>query len=186
MKKTLSFLLALCTIFSMSLPIFAKENSTITVKNASPIITEEQFRELDSQLETETLTIEGRGWSYDVRIKEQSTVNMKHYRRSISEIVQRFPEQEFLFLSFPAGPVFDFTGTLSIDVSDLLEEHDTLYAYSYYQGKLSRIWATVDEYEGTLSFPTKYFGHFVITDKEIPHGTVVSATADKVNPHTGA
>lgn len=188
MKKLCSFLLAAALTFSMNLSAFAAEQAELVVDNENPVISAEQFRELDRTMEDETLTIRGKNWSYEVRIKEQGSVNMSYNDTLIREIARQFQEQDFQFLSFPSGPVFDFTGTLTINAADMLNKYDSVYVYSYYQGKLSKIWATVDKENGTVSFPTKYFGHFVITDKEIPNGTKIkgSPSSTKPNPPTGA
>ena len=177
MKKLCSFLLAAALTFSMSLSAFAAEQAELVVDNENPVISAEQFRELDRTMEDETLTIRGKNWSYEVRIKEQGSVNMSYNDTLIREIARQFQEQ-----------VFDFTGTLTINAADMLNKYDSVYVYSYYQGKLSKIWATVDKENGTVSFPTKYFGHFVITDKEIPNGTKIkgSPSSTKPNPPTGA
>ena len=186
MKKLCSLLLAAALAVSMSLSSFAAEQDELTVDRKNPVITAEQFRELDKNLEGETLRIKGDSWSYDVRIKEQGDVDMDYNSALIKEIAQQFNEQDFHFLSFPSGPVFDFTGTLTIDTAGILNKYESPFVYSYYQGKLNRIWAEYDEESGTVSFPTKYFGYFVITDTEIPNGTAVKGSAaSKPNPGTG-
>ena len=160
----------------------AKDGSFLFVDAAAPIITEKQFQQIDRELNGDKLTISGKGWTYEVRISEQPSVNMLHNERSIKEIVKQFEDQSFKFLSFPAGPVFDFTGTLTIDVSDVIDGYEDIHAYSYYNGKLNKVWATLNEEDESLSFKTKYFGRFVITDKEIKNGTVIHCDDNSVTP----
>ena len=171
----------------------AKNGSYLFVDAAAPVIGEKQFHDIDRVLNGDKVTLSGDGWTYEVRVTEQPSVNMIYNERPIMEILKQFNEQEFQFLSFPAGPVFDFTGTLSIDVSDVIDEYEELYLYSYYNGKLNKVWTALNEEEETLSFKTKYFGHLVLTNKEIKNGTVIHCedniptqpNTDKVNPNTG-
>ncbi len=174
----------------------AKDGSYLFVDAETPVITDKQFNEIDRQLNGDKLILSGNGWTYEVRVTEQPAVNMIYNERPMMEIVKQFDGQEFKFLSFPAGPVFDFTGTLSIDVSDVIDEYEELHLYSYYNGKLNKVWTALNEEDETLSFKTKYFGHLVLTDKEIKDGTVIHCedntttpsqpSGDKVNPNTGA
>ncbi len=175
----------------------AQQGEELLLENSAPVISEEQFDYMDRELNGDKLIIRGDGWTYEVRITGQKDVNMVHNDSINRDIVRQFNEQNFAFLSFPAGPVFDFTGTLTIDLSDYEDLGERVYLYSYYNNKLNRVFATYVEYEETLSFPTKYFGHFVITDKEIPNGTVIHCEDEKPvtpsepvtgkpNPETGA
>ncbi len=175
----------------------ARKDGELYMDSSAPVITEGQFNFIDKELNGDKLNISADNWSYEVRISGQPSVNMVYNEKINLDIVRQFDEQNFAFLSFPAGPVFDFTGTLTIDVSDLGDNFGgNIYLYSYYNGRLNRIHAAYDEYEETLSFPTKYFGYFVITDKEIPNGTVVKGAGNstvpskpnssKPNPETGA
>ncbi len=184
----------------------AKEGDYLLLDNNAPIITDKQFESIDKVMNGDKIVIAGDGWTYEVRVTEQPSVNMLHSQKIIKEIVTQFEDQEFKFLSFPAGSVFDFTGTMTIDVSGEMEDFGgEFYVYSYYNGKLNKVYASFDEEEETLSFPTKYMGRFVITDKEIKNGTVIEdctidcddsivkpskpskpSTPAKPNPETGA
>lgn len=171
----------------------------IYLDNDTPVITAEQFEKIDRLAKGEKVILTNGRWAYEVRVTEQDSVNLIHDEKPIKEILTQFEDQDFQFLNFPAGPAFDFTGTLTIDVSDAAESFDNLYLYSYYNGKLNKVYASYNEEEQTLSFKTKYFGRFVITDKEIPNGTVVNcddtvgsnnngsgSVSTKPNPNTGA
>jgi len=173
----------------------------IFIDNNAPVITEEQFERMDELTNGGKVTITNGDWSYEVRVGGQKSVNLLHHQRAIKEIVSHFQEQDFRFLSFPAGPAFDFTGTFTIDVSEELEQFEEIHLYSYYNGKLSKVHATLNEDEGSLSFKSKYTGRFVLTDKAIKNGTVVEdcdnscdnvannnsgSSNTKPNPSTGA
>ncbi len=171
----------------------------IFIDNNAPVITAEQFERMDKLTNGGKVTITNGDWSYEVRVGGQKSVNLLHNERTIKEIVSQFQDQDFRFLSFPAGPAFDFTGTLTIDVSEELEQFEEIHLYSYYNGKLNKVHATLNEDDGTLSFKSKYTGRFVITDKAIKNGTVVENCDDscdnisnsgnsteKPNPSTGA
>ena len=99
---------------------------------------------------------------------------MLHNEKAIKEISSKFEDQNFKYVSFPGGPSFYFTGTMTIDVSDEMEDFGgNFYVYRYLRGKLEKIDAVVDTEEETISFETKNLGRFVITDKELADGTIV-------------
>ena len=174
----------------------AKDGKYVFIDSTTPVITEKQFDKIDSYLNGDKVVLTNGNWTYEVRVTEQGAVNLLNNEKTIKEIVTQFEDQEFKFLSFPAGPAFDFTGTLTIDVSDVEEQFGgKFHVYSYYNGKLNKVYATYSEEDGTVSFNTKYFGRFVITNEEIPNGTVVVESTDnstsggstaKPNPDTGA
>ncbi len=180
----------------------AQADGQLFLDNSAPVITEAQFDFMDRELNGKVLTIHGKGWTYEGRISGQQDVNLVHNETINKDIVKQFKEQNFAFLNFPAAPTFDFNGQLTIDVSDYNEDFgNRFYLYSYYGNKLNRVLATYDEYEETLTFPTRWFGHFVLTDKEIADGTVVNcqdketapsqpdnnnSDQGKPNPETGA
>ena len=152
----------------------AKSDEYILVDNSSPVISEKQFQQLDRDVNGGKVTFTNGQWNYRVRISGQGAVNLLHNERAIKEVSSKFEDQNFKYVSFPGGPSFDFTGTLTIDVSDEMEEFGgSFYVYRYLRGALEKIDATVDLDEETISFETKNLGRFVITDREIADGTVV-------------
>lgn len=189
-----------CSVGYASLPVenfpTSEDDNFIDLDASTPVIQKQQFEKIDSALHGKKATFVNKDWSYQVRVSGQESVNLLYDKKPIMEILRQFPEQDFLFLSFPAGPVFDFTGTLSIDISSIIDEYEEIHVYSYYNGKLNKVYATVDDYEGQVSFPTKYFGRFVITNKEIKNGSTVFCgetnskpsvpSHGKENPETGA
>jgi hypothetical protein len=152
----------------------AKSDEYILVDNSAPVISTKQFQQLDEDVDGGKVTFTNGLWNYQVRISGQEAVNLLHNERAIKEVSSKFEDQNFKYVSFPGGPAFDFTGTMTIDVSEEMEEFGgTFYVYRYLRGVLERIDATVDLDEETVSFETKNLGRFVITDREIADGTVV-------------
>lgn len=174
----------------------AAQGDTLYLDKSAPVITEEQFAAMDETLNGRKATLAGTNWSYEVRVTGQEDVNLVYDNRSIKEVLSAYEDQDFVFLSFPAGPAFDFTGTLTLDVSD--EDFEDYYVYSYYNGRLNRVYADYDDYDDTLSFQTKYLGRFVLTDTEIKNGAVIDGGSSgsgnggngnnviKPNPGSGA
>lgn len=152
----------------------AKDGEYIFVEPATPVITTEQFATIDKYADGDKVTFTNGMWRYEVRVSGQEGVNMLYNERAIKEISSKFEEQNFKYVSFPGGPAFDFTGTMTIDVSDEMEDFGgNFYVYRYLRGKLERIDATINSDEETVSFATKNLGRFVLTDKEIADGTIV-------------
>ena len=152
----------------------AKYGESILVNNEAPVITEEQFEEIDQEAEGGKVSFTNGEWRYDVRISGQESVNMLHNHRAIREITSTFEDQNFKYVSFPGGPKFFFSGKMTIDVSDEMEDFGgNFYVYRYLRGVLERIDSTTDKENETVSFETKTLGRFVLTDKEIPDGTIV-------------
>lgn len=151
-----------------------KADEYIFVESDAPVISTEQFQKLDEYADGSKVTFTNGMWTYEVRVSGQEAVNMLHNERAIKEVSSKFEDQNFKYVSFPGGPAFDFTGKMTIDVSDEMEDFDgKFYVYRYLRGALERIDATVDLEDESISFETKNLGRFVITDKEIADGTIV-------------
>lgn len=152
----------------------AKDGEYVFVEPSTPVISTKQFETLDEYADGDKVTFTNGMWRYEVRVSGQEAVNMLYNERAIKEISSKFEEQNFKYVSFPGGPAFDFTGTMTIDVSDEMEDFGgNFYVYRYLKGKLERIDATVNTDDETVSFQTKNLGRFVLTDKEIADGTIV-------------
>lgn len=152
----------------------AENGEYVFIDAATPVISTEQFAELDEMTNGDKVTFTNGVWRYEVRVSGQESVNMLHNEKAIKEISSKFEDQNFKYVSFPGGPSFYFTGTMTIDVSDEMEDFGgNFYVYRYLRGKLEKIDAVVDTEEETISFETKNLGRFVITDKELADGTIV-------------
>lgn len=151
-----------------------QDGEYVYVESSAPVITAEQFDRLDRYAEGGKVTFTNGIWRYEVRVTQQDSRNLLYNSSAIKPIVAMFEDQNFKFVSFPAGPVFDLSGTMTIDVADEMELFGgKFYVYRYYKGELTRIPAVLDPDDQSLSFDTKELGRFVITDREIPDGTIV-------------
>ena len=152
----------------------AKDGEYVFVESATPVISTKQFEALDEYVDGGKVTFTNGMWTYEVRVSGQEAVNMLYNERAIREVSSKFEDQNFMYVSFPGGPAFDFTGTMTIDVSEVMEDFGgNFHVYRYLRGVLEKIDATVDADNETVSFETKNLGRFVLTDKEIADGTVV-------------
>ncbi len=162
-----------------------KADEYIFVEPAAPVISTKQFEKLDEYADGGKVTLTNGMWKYEVRISGQEAVNMLYNERAIKEVSSMFEDQNFKYVSFPGGPAFDFTGKMTIDVSDEMEDFNgKFYVYRYLKGTLHKIDATVDLDDESVSFETKNLGRFVITDKEIADKTIVdkSFVSQSQNP----
>lgn len=176
-----------------------KNGEYVYIEENAPVITKSQMKKLENYANGKKVTFTDGGWTFEVRVSGQDAVNMLNNQRTIREVVEEFEGNNFKFVSFPAGPEFDFNGKMTIDVSEQMDEFDNFFVYRYYKGKLTKIDAKLNKNDETLSFETKKLGRFVITDKEIADGTVVEdgfggetvkpskpSTSTKPNPEMGA
>lgn len=179
-----------------------KNGEYVFIEDSAPVISQEQMKKLESYANGKKVTFTNGDWTYEVRISDQEAVNMLNNQRTIREVVEKFEDNNFKFVSFPAGPEFDFNGTMNIDVADEMDEFENFFVYRYYKGKLTKMDAKLDKNDKTVSFETKTLGRFVITDKAIEDGTVVESgfggettapskpsnpgTSTKPNPSMGA
>lgn len=178
------------------------EGETITVDPANPVITEDQFKTIHEANEYKPATFSFGDWTFTARVGGQKTTNLVSNNDAIEEILAKYEDQEFKFVTFPAGPSFKSDAKVSIDVSAEASDFDeNFYLYRYADGKLSAINSTYNREDGTLDFSTKQLGRFVITDKKIANTTVVEggssssngssnsgsdSSSDEKNPDTGA
>ena len=151
-----------------------EDGGSVFVAADAPVITTKQFEQLDKAADGGKVTFTNGLWSYQVRVSGQESLNLLYNERAIKEVSSKFEDQNFKYISFPGGPAFDFTGTMTIDLSEEMEDFGgQFYVYRYLQGRLHQLDATVDLDAQTLSFQTKNLGRFVITDKAIADGTLV-------------
>lgn len=172
---------------------------TVEIDNANPVITTHQFDKIAKLNDYKNVTLAGNGWEFNVNVTDEKTKNLVHSNAGIKEILSKFTDQDFKFFTFSGKPAFAATGRLSLDVDDIVDDFDKMYTYRYIDGKLYRINATFDGDENTLSFRTNRLDNFLVTDKLIKDGTVVTEVdnstdkddadgtdSDKQNPSTGA
>ena len=145
----------------------------VNVEGTEVVVSEKQMEKLDSLSGSEEVRFTNDSWMFDVRVTGQGAVNMLNSEIPNKVISNKFEDNEFKFINFPGGPTFEFTGKLTIDMYNEVDDFEDFYVYRYYKGKLTKIEAEFDEKEELLSFNTNKLGNFVITDKEITDGTIV-------------
>jgi hypothetical protein len=166
----------------------------VQVDPDAPVFTEEQLDKIAKLNSYKKVTFTNGYWSYEVNVTDMGDINMLNNQNAIKDILLKYEENEFSFLTFPAGPQFGLNGTMTIDVSALADDFDAYYVYLYDGYKLTKIASTYNDYEYTLSFTASSLGRFVVTDKEIKDTVVVSGgssssgsgSGTKTNPSTGA
>ncbi len=145
----------------------------IEVDDDAPVYRESQLEQIAEINDYDDVIFSASNWTYRANVSGRDAVNMYYQRDVIDPVLEAFPDNDFVFLSFPAGPQFG-RGTLEFDVSNIEEDFDyDMYMYRYYEGKLTQLDTDYDEDESILSTTTGNLGRFVITDKKIADGTVV-------------
>ena len=173
----------------------------VEIDNNNPVITEDQFEKIAEINDYKNVTLSGPSWKFTVNVTDEETKNMVSSNAGVKEIMAQFPDQDFKFYKFAGKPSFAATGTVALDVEDIVDEFDNMYTYRYADGKLYRLNATYNEDDETLNFRTNTLDTFLVTNKLIKDGTVIenadvddddtSSDVDetddgKGNPTTGA
>lgn len=181
------------------------EGGYITISNDFPVITKEQFTDIAKSVNYKTVNFEGEdgGWTFVGRVSGMGDSNFYYSYDVVPDLINKFPDQEYKFLTFNAGVTFPSTGEMRIDVSDISDSFKTIYTYLYRNGKLTRVDATHDAVQNEIVFRTNYLGNFVITDKAITDTSIVDENEEETgnenenenetgnengsgNPNTGA
>ena len=173
----------------------------VEIDNNNPVITEDQFEKIAEINDYKNVTLSGPSWKFTVNVTDEETKNLVSSNAGVKEIMAQFPDQDFKFYKFAGKPSFAATGTVALDVEDIVDEFDSMYTYRYADGKLYRLNATYNEEDETLNFRTNTLDTFLVTNKLIKDGTVIeNADVDdddtssdveetdegKGNPTTGA
>lgn len=181
------------------------EGDTVEIDNARPVITASMFNKIAKINNYKNVTLSGNdeSWLFTVNVTDESTKNMVSNNAGVKAILAEFGNQDFKFFNFPGAPSFSATGKLELDVEDIVDDFAEMYTYRYSDGKLYKLNASFDSEENLLNFRTNKLDTFVVTDKQIKDGYVVSegdsdkdtsdkdedntdTDADKNNPGTGA
>lgn len=154
------------------------ENGTITISNDAPVITKDQFVDIAKSANYKTVRFEGDdgGWIFTGRVSGMADSNFYYTYDVIPDIVNKFPDQEYKFLTFKAGVTFPTNGEMRIDVSDISDDFAKLHTYLFRNGKLTKIATTYDSGSDEIVFRTNYLGSFVITDTAITDTSVLGET----------
>ena len=177
-----------------SMPDSALQNPDyVIVYPETPVITAEQFKDLDDEADGQRVTLAYDDWEYAVKVRGMKDTNLVTNEDDIDAIIEKYPNQEFKFVTFEYGPAFRTDGTLTVDVSgDMNAFDDKFYVYMYDNGKLIPMASKLNEESQALTIETKQLGRFVITNKAVSD-TVVNTPAPNpgtttpgTNPDTGA
>ena len=178
-----------------------KLGASTQIDPSAPVLTREQLAAIQKITGAGQASFVGDGWQFSVRLLDQSAVNFHSSAANIQAISNKYPDADFRFMSFGGKPAFDFSGRLTLDVSEMLDEYGDIYLYRYLDGVLYSLGYQLDEENGTISIGTKQLGSYAVSNLKIPNGTVVggavpgssssgsnsgsSSDADKGNPSTG-
>lgn len=171
------------------------EGETLTVDNRAPVVTAAQFRQLAVKNSYRPVTLAGERWEYTVNVTDLGARNLYSTAAVNVELLERYPEQEFRFLSFPAEPDFGAPGVFSMDVSDAVQEFGgEFYLYRLLGNRLYFLKSQYDEETELLTFRPSQLGSYVLTHRELGNleltgtTTAPSQSADDdlpQNPDTG-
>ena len=151
-----------------------EEGDYITADPQAPVFTKDQLERIAETNNYKKVTFANGSWTYQANISDMDSINMLNNEKAIKEIITAFPENDFKFITFPAGTKFPGKGLLTVDVSDLEDSFEGEYhVYRYLNGKLSKMESTFVEEDSALQIETNTLGRFVITDQEIKDGTIV-------------
>lgn len=146
----------------------------VEIDNARPVITSTQFNKIAKINDYKNVTLTGPTWSFTVNVTDEKTKNMVSNNAGIKAVLAKFPEQEFKFFNFSGKPAFASNGRMRLDVSDIVDDYENLYAYRYADGKLYKLAAELNSDDNTLEFRTNKLDNFVVTNKQIKDGFIVS------------
>lgn len=151
------------------------EEGTITISNDAPVITKDQFADIAKSANYKNVIFESddSNWSFKGKVAGMKSTNFSFNYDPDTDLMNKFPDQEFKFVNFPAGVNFPTTGEMRIDVSDVSDDFRTMYAYLYRNGQLTEIDSTYDSGADQLVFRTNYLGRFVITNRPITDTSLV-------------
>jgi LPXTG-motif cell wall-anchored protein len=176
------------------------EEGTIVIYKETPVILKDQFADIAKSANYKNVIFEGEEgtWSFRGKVAGMKDSNFYYDFDPDTDLLNKFPEHEFKFLTFRAGVNFPTTGEMRIDVSDVSDTFNTMYAYLYREGKLTEINGTYDAATDELVFRTNYLGRFLISNRAITDTSLVPELEPEeevpvephppttTNPHTGA
>lgn len=175
-----------------------EEGEAFRVDNNFPVITKKQFQRLAEGNGYRAVTLAGDGWEYTVNVTDLGERNLYSTNAVSQDVLQKYPGQEFYFLSFPASPDFGVTGTMVLDVEDLTEFDGEFYLYRRLGNRLYYLKTQYDEEEQTLTFRPSQLGSYLVTDRKLGDvelsgtatgtgtGDAGTGASDPLNPDTGS
>ena len=153
----------------------------IRVNNDFPVFTREQLNRISEKNGWKNVSFVGDNWRYTVNVTDKGPANFLYNHNNIDDIISKYPQNDFLFLNFPAGPQFA-QSTLTLDLAQYENSFtDKIYGYSYYNGKLTPLAVKFDKENLTAELTVYGLGQYLITDKPLS-AAEIGGTA---NPNTG-
>lgn len=181
-EKTLAFKVGYKTISDDEL-YAASVEEPIFISNDAPVITEDQFEEINSYTSGKAANFTNGDWTINVRVGGLKDQNLYSTSAGIPEIETKFEESQFKFINFPANPKFDYTAKISVDVSNEADAfEDSFVLYRYKDGVLTHMPSTYNPDTSEVTFSTKEMGKFVLTNVALGNSTIVD---EEVNDATG-
>ena len=144
------------------------EGDTVTISNEYPVIMRRQIDRLVRNFNYRPihLAFEDGSWEYTGRMSGMGDTNFFTTHDVIPALMNNL-DQDFKFLSMPAGVTFPTNGEMRIDVSDVSSDWSRIYTYLYRNGRLTPINTSYDPLDDMIYFRTNFLGAFVMTDVEI-------------------
>lgn len=144
-----------------------EEGEALRVDNNFPIVTKKQFQRLAEGNRYRPVTLSGDGWEYTVNVTGLPDLNLYSTSAVSQDVLQKYPGQDFYFLSFPASPDFGVAGTMVLDVEHLTEFDDEFYLYRRLGNRLYYLRSQYDPEAGTLTFRPSQLGSYLVTQRKL-------------------
>jgi len=166
-RSTIAFVVGWPRMTADHIDIYS-EGDTVTISNEYPVIMRREIERLVRQHNYRPihLAFDDGSWEYTGRMSGMGDTNFFTTQDVVPALMNRF-DQDFKFLSLPAGVTFPTNGELRIDVSDVSDDWDRIYTYLYRNGNLTPISTNYDSLDDMIYFRTNFLGSFVMTDVEI-------------------
>ncbi len=151
------------------------EEGTLIISNTAPVVLKDQFTDIAQSANYKNIYVEGEegNWSFKGKVAGMKDTNFYYDHEPDTDLMNKFPDQEFKFLTFRGGVNFPTTGEMRIDVSDVSDVFNTMYAYLHRDGKLTAINGTYDSATDELVFRTNHLGRFIISNERITDTSIV-------------
>ena len=182
------------------------QDDEIIVDPERPVYTKEQLEKIASvnNYRNVTFTSLDGDWTYVTNVSDKKAINMLYNYNGIADLLNKYPDHDFEFLAFPAGPAFSINGKMSVDVADYGENFENYHVYRFLSGNLTELKHTYNADDETITFNTSTLGRFVISDQKMETtdveepgggnngnnnssgGGATNPDEDKGNPGTGA
>lgn len=157
------------------------EDGYLTMANDRPVVEADQFKDIARSANYKAVNIEGEDgdWSLKARVSGMKDSNFFYSYDVVPEIVEKLPDQEYYFLNFKGGVNIPSSSEMRINVDEIFDDYNNIYAYLYRNGKLTRIETTLDSNNMQIVFRTNYLGAFVLTDTEITDTTILDTGVEE-------